>query len=65
MATLLTSAEVTERTGWTRAWVSSLFNRGKLRGTKNAQGLLLISEQSLEDYLAAPRDVGGRPRKTK
>ena len=61
----LTTNEVTQRTGWTRAWVSSLFNRGKLRGTKTAQGLLLIDEQSLDEYLAAPPDKGGRPRKPK
>lgn len=60
---LLTSREVISRTGWTRSWISSLFKRGKIEGRKDESGDLLIDEQSLIDYLNAPRDTGGRPPK--
>ena len=49
-----------------RSWVSKGRIRllGRLRAPTTGGGYLVMSEEELLSYMSAPRDKGGRPRKT-
>ena len=48
-----------------RRWIERgrLRAMGRLRGAAPGGGYLVISETELADWISAPRDKGGRPRK--